>query len=40
MIIKDITSYARNLNLEKIGSSEVLIPFNSIIAVGDLKLKL
>jgi sporulation protein YlmC with PRC-barrel domain len=35
MVIKDITSYARNLNLEKVGSSEVLIPFNSIIAVGD-----
>ena len=35
IIVKDSTPYTKNLNLEKIGSSDLLIPFNSIIAIGD-----
>lgn len=35
IVVKDSTPYTRNLNLEKTGSNELLIPFNSIIAVGD-----
>lgn len=35
LVVKDITSYTRNLNLEKVGSNELLIPYNSIIAIGD-----
>lgn len=35
LVVKDITPYTRNLNLEKVGSNELLIPYNSIIAVGD-----
>ena len=34
VVVKDSTPYAKNLNLEKI-NNEALIPFNSIIAVGD-----
>ena len=35
LVIKDPTPYTRNLNLEKTNSSELLIPYNSIIAIGD-----
>lgn len=35
IVVKDATPYTKNLNLEKINSNELLIPFNSIIAVGD-----
>ena len=35
VIVKDATAYTKNLNLEKINSSEILIPYNSIIAIGD-----
>jgi sporulation protein YlmC with PRC-barrel domain len=35
MVLKDITPYTRNLNLEKTNSGELLIPYNSIIAIGD-----
>lgn len=35
VVVKDSTPYAKNLNLEKIKNNEPLIPFNSIIAVGD-----
>ena len=35
VIVKDPTPYTKNLNLEKINTNELLIPFNSIIAVGD-----
>ena len=34
VVVKDPTPYTKNLNLEKINTSS-LIPFNSIIAVGD-----
>jgi len=35
VVVKDSTPYTRNLNLEKTSANELLIPFNSIIAVGD-----
>ncbi len=35
LILKEPTSYTRELNLEKTQLSEFLIPYNSIIAVGD-----
>jgi len=33
--LKDSTPYAKNLNLEISSSKEALIPYNSIIAIGD-----
>ncbi len=35
IILKDSTPYTKNLNLETSSLKEVLIPYNSIIAVGD-----
>ena len=35
LIIKDVTIYTRNLNLEKASSNEFLIPYSAIIAIGD-----
>ncbi|MEK6847766.1 MAG: PRC-barrel domain-containing protein [Nanoarchaeota archaeon] len=35
VVVKDTTPYTRNLNLEKTSSSELLVPYNSIIAIGD-----
>jgi len=35
LVIKDPTSYTRNLNLEVSSGKEVLIPYNTIIAIGD-----
>ena len=35
IVVKDSTAYTKNLNLEKISNSELLIPYNSIIAIGD-----
>ncbi len=35
VVVKDPTIYARNLNLEKTPSNELLIPYSSIIAIGD-----
>jgi sporulation protein YlmC with PRC-barrel domain len=35
LLLRDPTAYTRNLNLETSGGKEVLIPYNSIIAVGD-----
>ena len=35
VVLKDSTPYTKNLNLERTSSNELLIPFNSIIAVGD-----
>lgn len=35
LIVKDATSYTRNLNLERSSSNELLIPYSSIIAIGD-----
>ncbi len=35
LVVKDATPYARSLNLERTPSNELLIPYNSIIAIGD-----
>lgn len=35
LIVKNPTSFTRNLNLERTSSGELLIPYNSIIAIGD-----
>jgi len=35
IVVKDPTPYTRNLNLEVSSSKEVLIPYNTIIAIGD-----
>ncbi len=35
IVLKDATSYTKNLNLEKISSNELLIPHSAIIAIGD-----
>jgi sporulation protein YlmC with PRC-barrel domain len=35
LVLKDVTLYTRNLNLEVSSAKEVLIPYNTIIAVGD-----
>jgi sporulation protein YlmC with PRC-barrel domain len=35
LVIRDITPYANQLNLEKSQDRELLIPYNSIIAIGD-----
>ncbi len=35
LILKDVTPYARNLNLETSTNKETLIPYNTIIAIGD-----
>ena len=35
LIVKDTTPYTKNLNLEKTSTKEALIPYNSIIAIGD-----
>lgn len=35
LVLKEPTPYTRNLNLEVSLGKEVLIPYNSIIAIGD-----
>ena len=35
LVVKDATLYAKNLNLEKTASNDCLIPYSSIIAIGD-----
>jgi sporulation protein YlmC with PRC-barrel domain len=35
IILKDATPYTKNLNLELSDNREVLIPYNTIIAIGD-----
>ncbi|MDD5012122.1 MAG: PRC-barrel domain-containing protein [Candidatus Nanoarchaeia archaeon] len=35
LLVKDPTPYTNNLNLERTSSHELLIPYNSIIAIGD-----
>ena len=34
LVVKDSTPYTRNLNLERTGSKELLIPYSAIIAIG------
>jgi len=35
VVLKEPTAYINNLNLEKTKQREVLIPHNSIVAIGD-----
>lgn len=35
IVLRDPTPYTRNLNLEISSTKEVLIPYNTIIAIGD-----
>lgn len=35
LVLKDATPYARNLNLETTSGKDTLVPYNTIIAVGD-----
>lgn len=35
IVLKDPTSYIKNLNLEKTKDKEILIPYNAIVAIGD-----
>jgi sporulation protein YlmC with PRC-barrel domain len=35
VVIKDLTSYTANLSLERTSAKEALVPYNSVIAVGD-----
>jgi len=35
IVLKDLTTYTSNLSLERTRDREALIPYNSVIAVGD-----
>ena len=35
LIIQDATAYTKNINLERTPDGEFLIPYSSIIAIGD-----
>jgi sporulation protein YlmC with PRC-barrel domain len=35
IILRDLTTYTSNLSLERTKNKEALIPYNSVIAVGD-----
>ena len=35
IVLKDLTTYTTNLSLERTKDKEALIPYNSVIAVGD-----
>tara|TARA_Y100000310_G_C20105055_1_gene544556 strand:+ start:128 stop:388 length:261 start_codon:yes stop_codon:yes gene_type:complete len=35
LVVKNPTSYTHNLNLERSNSGELLVPHNSIMAIGD-----
>ena len=35
IVLKDLTTYTSNLSLERTKNKEALIPYNSVIAVGD-----
>jgi sporulation protein YlmC with PRC-barrel domain len=35
IILKDLTAYTSNLSLERTKDKEVLVPYNTIIAIGD-----
>lgn len=35
LVIKDPTPYTKNLNLERTKESEILVPYNAIVAMGD-----
>jgi len=35
LVLKEATNYTKNLNLEHSAGKDALIPYNSIIAIGD-----
>jgi len=35
IVLKDLTTYTSNLSLERTADKEALVPFSSVIAVGD-----
>jgi len=35
IVVKDATPYTKNLNLEVSPNKDILIPYNTIIAIGD-----
>lgn len=35
LVLKDLTAYTANLALERTKDKEALVPYNSVIAVGD-----
>ncbi|MCH7567833.1 MAG: PRC-barrel domain-containing protein [Nanoarchaeota archaeon] len=35
LLLKEVTSYTKNLNLEINQDKEIVIPYNAIIAIGD-----
>ncbi len=35
VVVKDATPYVKNLNLERVNATELLIPHSAIIAIGD-----
>ena len=35
LLLKETTSYTRNLNLEMTNNKDFIVPYNSIIAIGD-----
>jgi sporulation protein YlmC with PRC-barrel domain len=35
LVVKDATPYVKNLNLERVSNTELLIPHSAIIAIGD-----
>lgn len=35
IVLKELTPYTRNLNLERTPDKEMLVPYSSIIAIGD-----
>ena len=35
IVVKEATLYTKNLNLERTSGSELLIPYSSIVAIGD-----
>ncbi|HOW37003.1 MAG TPA: PRC-barrel domain-containing protein [Candidatus Pacearchaeota archaeon] len=35
LVVRDSTAYVKNLNLERTHTNDILIPYNSIIAIGD-----
>ena len=35
VVLKELTNYTSNLSLERTPDKEALVPFNSVIAVGD-----
>ncbi len=35
LVLRDLTTYAANLSLERTAEKEALIPYNTVIAIGD-----